>query len=199
LSLLKPEFYNLKDIRGADHPLRRQLADHFIQRRRQDIKEWQEGKLFPDRFTAEATYKLSGAWGALFQEVLDYARELVEREAEGSLRQRMNWWAALALLRCISSSPQAAVRALQTRLDSSDRLKAVGCRLKGEECLCEEEAIRELEEQGAATVLDGSEDLGLSSDDVEPGAALDEDVQLLSAMIDKARSLKSGADPKLKN
>ncbi len=198
LSLLKPEFYNLKDIRGADHPLRRQLADHFIQRRRQDIKEWQEGKLFPDRFTAEATYKLSGAWGALFQEVLDYARELVEREAEGSLRQRMNWWAALALLRCISSSPQAAVRALQTRLDSSDRLKAVGCRLKGEECLCEEEAIRELEEQGAATVLDGSEDLGLSSDDVEPGAALDEDVQLLSAMIDKARSLKSGADPKLK-
>ena len=188
LSLLKPEFSALKEISGADHPLRRQLADHFIQRRRQDIKEWQEGKLFPDRFTAEATYRLTGAWGALFEEVLDYARELVEREEEGSLRQRMNWWAALALLRCISSSPQAAVRALQTRLNNTIDDNAKN----------EEDAIRELEEQGAATVLDGSEDLGLSSDDVEPGAALDEDVQLLSAMIDKARGLKSGADPKLK-
>jgi len=188
LSLLKPEFSSLKDIRGADHPLRRQLADHFVQRRRQDIKEWQEGNLFPERFTAETTYKLTGAWGALFEEVLDYARELVEREEEGSLRQRMNWWAALALLRCISSSPQAAVRALQTRLDNTISADAED----------EEEAIRELEEQGAATVLDGSDDLGLSGDDIEPGAALAKDVQLLSAMIDKARKLKSAADPKLK-
>ncbi len=188
LSLLKQKFNALKEIIGADHPLRRELADHFVQRRRQDIKEWQEGRLFPERFTAEATYKLTGAWGALFQEVLDYARELVVREEEGSLRQRMNWWAALALLRCISSSPQAAIRALQTRLDNTI----------GPDSQSEEEALQELEEKGAATVLDGSDDLGLSSDDIEPGAAVEEDVQTLSGMIQKARELKSGADPKLK-
>ncbi len=189
LSLLKTEFTGLKDIANAEHPLRKQLADHFVQRRRQDIKEWQEGNLFPDRFTAESTYKLSGAWGDLFQEVLDYARELVEREEEGSLRQRMNWWAALALLRCISSSPQAAIRSLKTRLDntiSADTLQS------------EESALQELEEKGASSVLDGSDDFGLSSDDVEPGAALVEDVHRLERMIEQARSLKSGADPKLK-
>jgi superfamily II DNA or RNA helicase len=189
LSLLKSEFTSLKEIDNVEHPLRKTLADHFVQRRRQDIKEWQEGNLFPDRFTAESTYKLSGAWGALFDEVLDYARELVEREVEGSLRQRMNWWAALALLRCISSSPQAAIRALKTRLDNT---------INADDHASEEEAVQELEEKGASSVLDGSDDLGLSSDDVEPGAALSEDAQRLEAMIEQARSLKSSADPKLK-
>lgn len=189
LSLIKPEFTGLKDVSGAEHPLRRKLADHFIQRRRQDIKEWQEGNLFPDRFTAESTYKLGGAWGDLFQEVLDYARELVEREEAGSLRQRMNWWAALALLRCISSSPQAAIKALKTRLENT---------INADATQDESDAVRELEEKGASSVLDGSDELGLSSDDVEPGAALAEDVGRLEAMIERARGLKSSADPKLK-
>ncbi len=69
------------------------------------------------RGLAEITYQLTGAWGRLFDEVLTYARALVERaEGQGALRQRMSWWAALALLRCISSSPAAAVNALRTRL-----------------------------------------------------------------------------------
>ncbi|MCG8014614.1 MAG: DEAD/DEAH box helicase [Candidatus Thiodiazotropha sp. 'RUGA'] len=188
LSLLKAEFAQLKDITGADHPLRQLLANHFVQRRRQDIKEWQEGKLFPERFTAETTYKLSGPWGRLFEEVLEYARELVEREEEGSLRQRMNWWAALALLRCISSSPQAAIRALHTRLDNALNVESA----------TESEALEDLEMRGAVSVLDGSDDVGLSSDDVEPGAALAEDVDRLSSMIDSATALKSSGDPKLK-
>ncbi|MEW8194413.1 MAG: helicase-related protein, partial [Candidatus Thiodiazotropha sp.] len=188
LSLLKAEFAQLKDITGADHPLRQLLANHFVQRRRQDIKEWQEGKLFPERFTAETTYKLSGPWGRLFEEVLEYARELVEREEEGSLRQRMNWWAALALLRCISSSPQAAIRALHTRLDNALNVEST----------TEAEALEDLEMRGAVSVLDGSDDVGLSSDDVEPGAALAEDVCRLSSMIDGATALKSSGDPKLK-
>ncbi|MCG7892565.1 MAG: DEAD/DEAH box helicase [Candidatus Thiodiazotropha endolucinida] len=189
LSLLKPDFTELKDVTSAEHPLRQKLANHFVQRRRQDIKEWQEGKLFPERFTAETTYKLSGAWGRLFEEVLEYARELVEREEEGSLRQRMNWWAALALLRCISSSPQAAIRALHTRLDNA---------LNSDQSTTESDALEDLEARGAVSVLDGSEDAGLSSDDVEPGAALAEDVGRLAAMIDSATALKSSGDPKLK-
>ncbi|MCG7878305.1 MAG: helicase-related protein, partial [Candidatus Thiodiazotropha endolucinida] len=55
-----------------------------------------------------------------------------------------------------------------------------------------------LEARGAVSVLDGSEDAGLSSDDVEPGAALAEDVGRLAAMIDSATALKSSGDPKLK-
>ena len=40
-ALLRPEFGGLQGIAGAaDHPLRQQLARHFVQRRRKDIEEW---------------------------------------------------------------------------------------------------------------------------------------------------------------
>ncbi len=189
LSLLNKDFAKLKDITNAQHPLRQKLADHFVQRRREDIKEWQEGGLFPERFTAEITYKLSGEWADIFQEVLDYARELVEREKEGTLKARMNWWAALALLRCISSSPQAAIRALNTRIDNA---------FGGNETeLTELQQAEVLETQGTTTVLDGGEDLD-SADDVEPGAAVTEDLDRLEALVDRARALRSNNDPKLK-
>jgi len=189
LSLLNKDFAKLKDITNAQHPLRQKLADHFVQRRREDIKEWQEGGLFPERFTAEITYKLSGEWADIFQEVLDYARELVEREEEGTLKARMNWWAALALLRCISSSPQAAIRALNTRIDNA---------FGGNETeLTESQQAEVLETQGTSTVLDGGEDLD-SADDVEPGAAVTEDLARLEALTERARALRSNNDPKLK-
>src|SRR5262249_54294033 len=35
-------------------------------------------------------------------------------------RQRVHWWAALALLRCVSSSPAAAAAALRTRAPAVD-------------------------------------------------------------------------------
>lgn len=189
LSLLNKDFAKLKDITNAQHPLRQKLADHFVQRRREDIKEWQEGSLFPERLTAEVTYKLSGEWADIFQEVLNYARELVEREEEGTLKARMNWWAALALLRCISSSPQAAIRALNTRIDN-----AFG---DDETELTELQQAEVLETQGTTTVLDGGEDLD-SADDVEPGAAVTEDLARLEALVDRARALRSNNDPKLK-
>ncbi|MCB1615600.1 MAG: DEAD/DEAH box helicase [Pseudomonadales bacterium] len=189
LALLNREFAQLKDISRADHPLRKRLADHFIQRRREDIKEWQEGKLFPTRLTAEATYGLEGDWDNIFNDVLAYAQELVEREEEGTVKARMNWWAALALLRCISSSPQAAIRALNTRLD-----KVLG--IDTDETPEDDEILQTLEAQGYSSVLDGSDD-DLSLDDIEPGVAQAEDVQRLQALIERARALKSGGDPKL--
>ena len=190
LALLDKAFADLKADTRADHPLRIKLADHFVQRRRQDIKEWQEGNLFPDRFSAEATYRLTGDWNAIFQDVMEYARELVEREAEGTFKARMNWWAALALLRCISSSPQAAIRALNTRLDN-----VLGVDAENE--LSEEEMLKAMEAQGFSSVLDGADD-DLSLDDIEPGAAQQEDVNRLQGLIERTRSLKSSGDPKLK-
>lgn len=188
LSLLDPVFSGLKQELRGDHPLRKKLAEHFIQRRRQDIKEWQEGKLFPERLSGETTYQLSGEWNSIFQDVLAYARELVEREQEHTLKARMNWWAALALLRCISSSPQAAIRALNTRLDSA---------LGSESDFSEEQLLSTLEAQGNTSVLDGTAD-DLSFDDIEPGAAQPEDIARLQSLIERAQQLKSSGDPKLK-
>ena len=58
----------------------------------------------------EVTYQLSGDWGAFFDAVQEYCRELaenIERAGEGS--GRLIWYATLALLRCVASSPAAAV------------------------------------------------------------------------------------------
>lgn len=186
LGLLNKAFAGLKEVSRADHPLYKQLGDHLVQRRRIDISEWQDSTRFPQRETAETTYQLSGPWGALFNAVLDYARELV-REAEGLdiLHQRLNWWAALALLRCISSSPAAAVRALQTRLKRAEG--------EGSDAV----QLADIDAMGINTVLDGSSEQGLSNDDIEPGAVVEEDADHLRSLIDKAASLAGDNDPKL--
>ena len=189
LGLLKPEFKELKDIPSdSRRPLREQLANHFVQRRRPDIEEWQDSSVFPERFSTEVTYKLTGEWGRLFDDVLEYARTLVVRaEGQGLLQQRMSWWAALALLRCISSSPAAAINALRTRLTGT--VLAEGA--------AEAMTLEEAEEQGRERVLDGLED-NLSTQDIEPGART-EDTEWLSDLIGRAVGLTGAAkDPKLK-
>ncbi|MFG6490521.1 helicase-related protein [Roseateles sp. BYS78W] len=188
LGLLNPDFTQLKDLpAGQRSDLREALSRHFVQRRRPDIAEWQDTSMFPERKSAEITYRLTGAWGQLFNDVLAYARELVERsEGQGLREQRMNWWAALALLRCISSSPAAAVNALRTRLQSaqvgSDNSEAT--------------SLEEFEAQASDRVLDGTED-ALSTDDIEPGAQT-EDSQRLQALMASAAALAGQQnDPKL--
>lgn len=192
LGLLNPDFRQLQDLPSdARKPLREQLANHFVQRRRPDIEEWQEGNLFPERLTAEITYRLTGAWGQLFSEVLDYARDLVARaEGQGLLQQRMSWWAALALLRCISSSPAAALNALRTRLQGSAPADS-------EDPAALAHTLSEAEAQGRERVLDGVEE-NLSTQDIEPGAGTEESAHL-SALIDRAQALAGpDQDPKLK-
>jgi len=192
LGLLHPEFRELKDIPSdARRPLREQLANHFVQRRRPDIEEWNDRNVFPERFSAEITYKLTGEWGRLFDEVLDYARDLVERaEGKGLLQQRMSWWAALALLRCISSSPAAAVNALRTRLQGTAQTDDT-------DAAAVELTLEEAEEQGRERVLDGVED-DLSTQDIEPGART-EDGARLTELIERAEGLAGPSkDPKLK-
>jgi hypothetical protein len=148
--------------------------------------------VFPDRETAEATYELTGEWGHLFDAILTYARTMVRRaEGRTKLEQRMNWWAALALLRCASSSPAAAAMALHTRL------KAV-------EGASEAEQIAEIEQLGAETVFDGESGDELSRDETVPAGTtgiLEEDAadaKALERLIERAERLKGAAkDPKL--
>ncbi len=188
LGLLRSDFTQLKDLPSTQRTdLREDLSRHFVQRRRPDIAEWQDTSMFPERKTAEETYRLTGAWGQLFDDVLAYARELVERaEGQGLRDQRMNWWAALALLRCISSSPAAAVNSLRTRLHG----------VQSERTETETVSLEELELQASDRVLDGVDD-ALSTDDIEP-ASQTEDSERLQELITAAEALAgSKNDPKL--
>lgn len=185
LGLLRPDFTQLKDLPvGQRADLREDLSRHFVQRRRPDIAEWQDTSMFPDRRTAEITYKLTGVWGQLFNDVLVYARELVERsEGQGLREQRMNWWAALALLRCISSSPAAAVNALRTRLMGAGDAAA------------DDGSLEEFEARASDRVLDGTDD-ALSTDDIEPGAQTEDGQRLQELMASAAALAGQQNDPK---
>ena len=194
LGLLRPDFQQLRELTGnAREPLRERLAAHFVQRRRADIAEWQDASVFPERLSREAPYRLGGDWGLLFNDVLDYAQRLVASAAgESPLKQRMSWWAALALLRCISSSPAAAASALRTRLRT---LNEAG----------ESAQLLELERLGHETVFDGETDDSLSPDDSQPGAVLAEqedrhpDSPILNDFVRRAERLRGPAhDGKLK-
>jgi superfamily II DNA or RNA helicase len=182
LSLLRPEFGGLQSTTAsADHPLRQQLARHFVQRRRKDIEDWQQDgedrRIFPRRMTAELTYKLTGRWGAFFDAVQQYCVELAARtESQEGGAARLIWYATLALLRCVASSPAAAEKALTTRLAGTrEELEA----------LADEDRV-----------LDGTAD-ELAPTDIEPAAQL-EDASRLTALIEEARALTGASgDPKL--
>jgi superfamily II DNA or RNA helicase len=177
LGLLDPDFEQLSQLIGpARDRLRERLANHFVQRRRADIAEWQEGNLFPRRETQELTYALSGDWEAFFNAVLDFCAEVVEAEEGDSLKQRLSFWGTLALLRCAASSPMAAVLALRTRAG--------------------EDLAPEAREDLLDRVLDG-DSAALVDDDVEP--PLGGDDPALGKLISRAERLSGQAgDPKLK-
>lgn len=180
LSLLNPEFSALQGRTSASDPLRQELARHFVQRRRKDIEEWQvesQGvRAFPKRMTTEITYQLSGDWGAFFDAVQAYCRELAETvEQTGRGASRLIWYATLALLRCVASSPAAAVRALTTRLEGA---------WVSEDYLADER------------LYDGEAD-DLVSNDLEPPGQLRDTSNLQALIADAGRLCGKAGDPKL--
>lgn len=180
LSLLDPRFAALQNKTSASDPLRQELARHFVQRRRKDIAEWQaetgDGRGFPRRMKTEVTYLLSGDWGAFFDSVQDYCRELAETiEQQGEGRARLIWYATLALLRCVASSPAAAVKALSTRLEG---------RVETDDLLAD------------PRLQDGEAD-DLGSNDLEPPAQLEEASRLQGLIQEAERLSNKAGDPKL--
>ncbi|MBI3979115.1 MAG: DEAD/DEAH box helicase [Chloroflexi bacterium] len=114
LGLLNPAF----DVQATGAELdRRQLLPHMVQRRRSDLVNWLgTATPFPERISEERTYRLSEPYRSLFEDVLSYCRGSLR--AAGSLRaqqQRVRHWAAIALLRCVLSSPNAAIAVLTER------------------------------------------------------------------------------------
>jgi superfamily II DNA or RNA helicase len=99
---------------------RRQLAPHYVQRRRADIRDYlgEETEFPGDRLFRDAPYALSPGYRALLDDAIAYASDRVTT-ASGQREQRVAWWSAIALLRSLVSSPRAAAQTLVTRSQSA--------------------------------------------------------------------------------
>jgi len=119
LGLLKKDYEEL-DLAEATQPQRKELARHFVQRKRADVAQWRSGDRtpFPERDSIEWPYDLAPAYAAFFQDILAFARRLVAPDPNDPRKvRRVQFWTALALLRGVMSSPAAGVGMLGTRLD----------------------------------------------------------------------------------
>ncbi len=115
LGLLNPRFERLS-LQNLEERDRAALARHFVQRRRADVEKWLGTETsFPKRDPIEETYPLTKEYRKLFDDVLAFTRETVQEAGLSRPRQRVRYWAALSLLRCLMSSPKAAQEALSSR------------------------------------------------------------------------------------
>ncbi len=119
LGLISKDFIKL-ELGTATTEQRRDLAKHFVQRKRADVQEWMgEKTLFPERDAGEFPYSLTPNYAAFYNDLLDFARELaMPNQEEKRIRQQMRYWTALALMRGCMSSPWAGMEMLDRRLQN---------------------------------------------------------------------------------
>jgi superfamily II DNA or RNA helicase len=110
------------EFTSLEEPQRIELARHFVQRTRRDIeRDWEDRPCFPQREPVDVTYSLSSESREFFERVYDFCTEIVRSgEFLQEHRRRLRWWSALALLRCVMSSPRAARVALEKRRQGED-------------------------------------------------------------------------------
>lgn len=195
LGLLNPEFAELPtDLSGdRNRKHRERLARYFVQRRRGDIRHYLESDTsFPERLEQEKSYRLGNSdYRKLFDRLLNYAREVVEdSEGMSGVRRRVRWWAALALLRALASSPSAAAATLRSKLQAISA-----------------ESPDEVDEISRPLVFDDDSDDSNETPDVVAGADiadLEEDdtaaARERKRLLDMARAaekLEGEGDPKL--
>jgi superfamily II DNA or RNA helicase len=170
LAFLNPSFGSLPDdLSGSENKANREeLAKHFIQRRRSDIKGYLETDTpFPERVHEEKNWVSTIEAKGLFEAALNLARENIEKYKNGTkFQQRISWWSALALLRAVGSSPAAAAATLRNRaagLDFPDNVELV-------------------DEVGRFSIFDTTEYDGVENMDTVPGS---DDSELESVETDK--------------
>jgi superfamily II DNA or RNA helicase len=169
LSLIDQDFATL-DFDSARY--RERLARHFVQRRRVDLVEgdWHEDRSFPKHETIGHAYRLWPEHLAFQEAVLDYCLSVVSKAGEQKRDQRLAFWGTLALMRCVGSSPAAALSALRNRAaNEADRLEPQIYDEDGDD----EDAV-----------------------DIEPSMAFSDD-PALRTLIDQASGLLEAKDPKL--
>lgn len=165
LALLRPDF-----AQGAMSYAREELARHFVQRRRIDVREegWDDsaaGRVFPKHDVGERAFQLTPSHSAFHEAVLGWCTERAAKAGHDARQRRLAIWATLALMRCVGSSPAAAVATLEARREPTDD--------------------HDLE----AAIFD--EDEGqLSDDDLEPGTTA-EDMSGIDELLRMARELEA--------
>ena len=186
LSLLNQEFIDLPtDLDRAElEGIRRKLARHLVQRRRADIRHYLETDTsFPERKDKEATYTFSPDYRALFDDIMAFARDYVSEGEDGQRRRRVRYWSALALLRCVSSSPAAAAATLRNR------------------AAVDQEEEKDVDEVGRRTVLDQDVADDVISIDFSPGSDTEDSAKStrrkLLEFARRAEALPAEADLKL--
>ena len=157
-----------------------------MQRRRKDIEHYLEtDTFFPRRYDKkpEATYTFSQEYRALFDDILTFAREFVSESDGGERRRRVRYWSALALLRCVSSSPAAAAATLRSR------------------AAVDEAPDDEVDEVGRRTVLDQDDTDDVVTLDFSPGSdsetGADSTRRKLLEFARRAEAISADADHKL--
>lgn len=198
LALLKPEFAQLHEVTSAEAPLRKELAKYFVQRRRQDIQRWcRDNNDFQTVFTTretsdDFTYRFNEQWQDFMVAVQKYCRHVLDRQANNQVLI----YAIIALFRCISSSPQAALQALTNR---KARLALAGTESVAVNSDAAAQALGDAESEELIEQIDselGTEDQ-LVETDLEPSLPLGESEQL-DALVEQAKSLRGiDNDPKL--
>jgi len=188
LSLLDEGFAELPtDLARAEwEGIRRKLARHLVQRRRKDIEHYLDtDTFFPRRYDKkpEPTYTFSKEYRALFDDIFAFAREFVSEGDDGDRRRRVRYWSALALLRCVSSSPAAAAATLRSR------------------AAVDEAPDEEVDEVGRRTVLDQDDTDDVVALDFSPGSDTKTGAEgtrrKLLEFARRAESLSADADQKL--
>lgn len=186
LGMINPEFGKL-DMEHIPKTRREELAKHFVQRQRADVEKWNDEETrFPRRDAIEETFKLSSEYRKLFNDIYKFARELVlTPEEDKKHHQRVRYWAALALLRCVMSSPAAARTTLMKRAFGTADVESVE------------------EHDYSADVYDPTD--VESTSDVEPVEVVNEaedtledtEKRRLREFAKRAEGLKGGADKKV--
>ena len=169
LSLIDPDFgvMNFDDAR-----YRERLARHFVQRRRIDLisGDWDENRAFPKHETTEFAYRLNQTHLGFQEAVLDYCFGIVRKAGGGQRERRLAFWGTLALMRCVGSSPAAALSALRNRISNeAERLEPQIYDDDGDD----EDAV-----------------------DLEPNTIFEAD-PALTALVRQAEALAGTQDPKL--
>ncbi|HEX6970394.1 MAG TPA: DEAD/DEAH box helicase [Micromonosporaceae bacterium] len=188
LGLVRPELATVDLSTDAG---RRLLAQHFVHRKRADVRQYltrkdgladdslAEQTSFPaDRHFKDETYRLSPAYRALLDDAIAYASERVTAAgSQGRREARIAWWSAIALLRSLVSSPRAAAQTLRTRSATAAAASA-------------EEADR----LGAPLASDSVDNDAMEGLDVAPGAETDDASAKLAALAERAAALEGPAE-----
>lgn len=173
LGLLRPDFEKLS-MDNLEQKHKEQIAKHFIQRKREQIRKWLgEDTPFPNRDTREIAYQLSLDYKYFFNEAQNFARGLT-KGAEEHKGLKGKYWAALALLRGIMSSPAAGLEMLQGRINRSTEEDGVAYE--------ENPVIERLEEDTDSTQMELLEQAGLAQSEVDILRSLAADLEKLSGI-----------------